>query len=353
MANVKSLYRKDLGIENTPLATTGGHTWEAAGVLFDFVAEIDLLKLWSGARNSCANTGGNNDIQIIDGKTPRRILELGSGCGWLALNLANSISQVLSDQESPSHPGHGLADDVNDATMPTTEIIASEQGGQALDWLQHNIGQHQNERRRNSASVTTEVESPTTSHSGENSLDENDLTTHSSLSSKRGKKELPVRVIELDWADIAKCAPKLLERSSDLDLLIGSDLIYNHIGATFLPQVVQEFGRPLLYAHTFHRYDHLDVLFLETCAKKGLTVREVVWSSDHLSSASLRKSTFQYSERSGADLESTFQYSRGKIAFSEINESFMEEIFPQKRIAVLYITRTGAAPTETESPVST
>lgn len=63
------------------------------------------------------------------------------------------------------------------------------------------------------------------------------------------------------------------------DLLIGSDLIYTEQGCRMLPQVMRQLATPghtrVLYCHTRHRFDHLDLLLMEELARAGLLAREV------------------------------------------------------------------------------
>ena len=63
------------------------------------------------------------------------------------------------------------------------------------------------------------------------------------------------------------------------DLLIGSDLIYTEQGCRMLPQVMRQLATPghtrVLYCHTRHRFDHLDLLLMEELARAGLVAREV------------------------------------------------------------------------------
>lgn len=73
---------KDVEIENTPLATTGGHTWAAAYRLADYL-------------DAAGPQLGLNAPGV-------RIVELGAGCGWLgatcARNLPNAGLVCLTEQ---------------------------------------------------------------------------------------------------------------------------------------------------------------------------------------------------------------------------------------------------------------
>jgi hypothetical protein len=89
------------------MQTTGGHVWEAARVLFDFLTTEDRAPLLSGS-----------------------ILELGSGTGWLGMALA-------------CHAGPRLQ-----------RVVMSEMlQGNAFEWLKHNV-----ERNRASGLLLGAVE---------------------------------------------------------------------------------------------------------------------------------------------------------------------------------------------------
>lgn len=175
-----------------------------------------------------------------------RILELGAGCGWLGCNLARNL--------------------------PSTSFILTEQEvGGALDWLKHNI------TRGDFPNVTARP------------LD----------------WSLPDHDVQGPW-----------------DLIIGSDLVYNEIGARLLPKVMHAqatsstdtnasiIPKGIFYAHTFHRFDQFDELFLECAEKEGLDVCEIPYDP--------------IAQVIGEELKT-------------VEETFMEELFPEKRLAFLYI----------------
>lgn len=98
------------------------------------------------------------------------------------------------------------------------------------------------------------------------------------------------------------------------DYIVGSDLVYNEIGSCDLPRRIKDlvsshYGSFMLYAHTFHRYDHLDKEFLENLDKIGLEV-------------------FELDPKTGAP--------------NPVSEEFFAELFPEKRIALLYIAMKGS-----------
>ncbi|KAF5833806.1 hypothetical protein DUNSADRAFT_9753 [Dunaliella salina] len=75
-----------------------------------------------------------------------------------------------------------------------------------------------------------------------------------------------------------KEADRLFLTSTKWDYIIGSDLVYNSVGSTLLPLVMKKLCSPttvILYCHTKHRFDHLDVEFFEHLNKNGFNVEEV------------------------------------------------------------------------------
>lgn len=89
---MRTQYPGDITIESGPLESTGGKVWDASLNFFRFLSDCDELK------------------------NPERmkILELGSGCGWLGMRLSKQFVSA--------------------------SILMSEQSQfGALDWLNHNI----------------------------------------------------------------------------------------------------------------------------------------------------------------------------------------------------------------------
>jgi hypothetical protein len=85
-------YPGHIVIEAFPLESTGGKVWAASMRFFDYLNSLSVF----------SEAGG------------MRVLELGSGCGWLGMRVANSF--------------------------PSCTVVMSEQGGYgALHWLKHNI----------------------------------------------------------------------------------------------------------------------------------------------------------------------------------------------------------------------
>ncbi len=87
---------ENINVESAPLTTTGGHTWPAAYHLFTYLEYAYDVNKHNMRKHNL------------------RVLELGSGCGWLSIALA--------------------------ANLPTATVCATEQDeGGALAWLQHNV----------------------------------------------------------------------------------------------------------------------------------------------------------------------------------------------------------------------
>lgn len=109
-----------------------------------------------------------------------------------------------------------------------------------------------------------------------------------------------VSAATLDWSDCAN-EPLLAE---EWDLVIGSDLLYAEQAVVDLPALFARLARPstrVLYAHTLHRYDHLDVEFFKALEAAGLERREI-----------------------------------GDVR-GEDEEEFLQELFPEERPAVFEI----------------
>ena len=89
---MRSLFPGDITIESGPLESTGGKVWDASVRFFDFLESSSVLSTSSRIR----------------------VLELGSGCGWLGMRIAKVHSDL--------------------------SVTMSEQGSfGALEWLNHNI----------------------------------------------------------------------------------------------------------------------------------------------------------------------------------------------------------------------
>ena len=171
--------------ESTALTTTGGVKWDASVYLCDYLED------------QCTELG-------LD-QANVRILELGSGCGWLGMILARNLPEAKS-------------------------ILVTEQAaGGGLDWLKHN------------------------------------LSLNESFSN--------LRAIECDWRWFAgegwqnkfDAATTLkLSPSTQVDFLLGADLIYSEEGVSLLPLVFRQLAgksTKIVYAHTKRRYEVFDHVF--------------------------------------------------------------------------------------------
>ena len=265
-------------MEHKPLTTTGGYTWEAARHLFRHLLDVVRRRV-SGPTPSCPTA----DV-VGDDRTKLRILELGSGTGWLAVNLGLA---AIDKRQS-------------------LEIVATEQAGPALEHLRNNIQRF------------------------------------FPVDHKGAEADVVVRADELDWALFDchdNCLTSALRKGFSMegpggrseqaarvqgrfDLVVGSDLVYNEVGSDYLPAVMaklledEEGCTECYYAHTFHRFDHLDERFLARLYEVGLEAREVV--------------VVEGEEGEGA--------ASGEVS---ITEDFLVELFPAKRIAILRIRRGG------------
>ena len=165
----------------------------------------------------------------------RSVLELGAGCGWLGMSLAREYPQIKR--------------------VVLTELV----DGGALAWLEHNV-----EANRRNGSLAPSVSAAA-----------------------------------LDWAWFEEghasdtgepygeraTGRALLERP--FDLVIGSDLVYDHAGAAALVRVLfgassvalaQDPQGRVLYAHTVNRFEDLDLEFFSALQRAGL-LAERVWTA--------------------------------------------------------------------------
>lgn len=121
----------------------------------------------------------------------------------------------------------------------------------------------------------------------------------------------------LDWQSwTTPEGDALAETVGDFDLVLGSDLVYDEAGARLLPRVLRCFLQrcrcSAFYAHTLHRYDHLDVDFFAALRAEGLVYRAVAAEG-------------------------------GFDGLDPVEASgFLEELFPEKRVAVYQVCLSGA-----------
>jgi len=181
--------------------TTGQLTWDAARRLCAF---LRATRAWRRAN--------------------ARVLELGSGNGWLACELGR------------------YRDELGIARVACTETAS----GGALEWL------------RARAAANAEYAGGA----------EGFLTCHA-----------------LDWVEYARVVEGSgdgvdLDAFDGFDVVLGADLVYDEAGTRALPRVVAALlgrnpGAKFWYAHTKHRYDGMDCDFFDALASNGLACREV------------------------------------------------------------------------------
>ena len=209
-------------VESTPLSTTGGHTWKAAYHLADFLAAVATSQSPPPPppNTSTTTTTPPPPLSHLLIAPDIRILELGSGCGWLGLTTAHNL--------------------------PTASriVLTEQEGGGACEWLAHNVLLH-------------------------------------TSSSPRLKDR--VHVVPCDWIEYSNsnASTPLPLTSERWDFIIGSDLIYNTVGSRLLPRVLRNLMHAetiVLYCHTKHRFDLLDMEFFDTLTKECGLVCEEVWA---------------------------------------------------------------------------
>ncbi|CCO19047.1 predicted protein [Bathycoccus prasinos] len=203
-----------LYMQTTTFNTTGQKRWDAAVALKDFLCSKSEELFSSGTKKRV------------------RVLELGSGNGWLAMTIVRKFCDSID-------------------AFHATEMEA----GGALDWLNLILDSNREKRK---------------------------------LSSKEREK---IYATSLDWNEVILSDKEEEEvkddydaQMIDVDFLLGSDLVYDESGVKILPRVIAKLLRSrcrktksgfMLYAHTKHRYDGMDVDFFENLEKEGLVCEEV------------------------------------------------------------------------------
>jgi len=217
-------WKMDVEVENTPLTTTGGHTWRAAYRLADYLS--------ASAPHLGLDAPGVN------------ILELGAGCGWLgatvARNLPNAALVCLTEQED----------------------------GGACDWLRHNIQTNRERGVPLDAVIVQPCDWLLYSYKNQQiSVPQHPL---SALPEKDGEDDCVSSTAQASALDLSSIA---------WDFIIGSDLVYNTAGTEFLPRLMATLAHPnktqIIYSQTKHRYDLLDIDFFGGLAEEGLSWEEV------------------------------------------------------------------------------
>lgn len=197
--------------------TTGGHVWDAARRLYDFVMAEQALA-------GCSS-----------------LLELGAGTGWLGMSLALGLHGQLS-------------------RVVLTEL----ETGNACDWLRHNV--HLNRQR---LSRSSDVESSDVLEAVEvEPLDWSCLVDDAAgIPSDLAGPWDAVIGSDLIYNEAgAALLPRVLRSLMD-NFETGHDVRGD--GPSPPPH------QRVLYAHTRYRFEHLDRDFFAECAALGLVLQQV------------------------------------------------------------------------------
>ncbi|KAL4536800.1 hypothetical protein Ndes2437B_g06204 [Nannochloris sp. 'desiccata'] len=237
---------QDAVVENTPLSTTGGHTWKAAYRLANYFS------------STAANIGLNGGPQI----NKINILELGAGCGYLGITVARNL--------------------------PNANIVCltEQEDGGALSWLRHNVELNRNrglpldavtvqpcdwltycQETGATTSILNSSYDVKPCIEADEGINQQELVLEGTIN----EKSPPVLVPSL-------LASPLCFEAITWDFIVGSDLIYNKIGSTCLPRVLSALSSAptqIFYCHTKHRFDLLDLEFFENLTAVGLKFEEV------------------------------------------------------------------------------
>ena len=211
------------------------------------------------------------------------VLELGSGTGFLGMSLAR---------------------DVETRRIVLTEMV---QGG-ALTWLERNV------RRNREAGLPLETLSTAALDWSWVDADDVDATPSAAVEEESGNDTHGVNakaILDDAW-----------------DVIIGSDLVYNEVGARMLPKVIarllgssSKHAAVCYYAHTLNRFEFLDKDFLEALKEEGVRCVKV-WPEAEASSSS--------SDEAGGD-------GNGEEEFT-----FSGELFPEQRVVVFRMDVAGS-----------
>ena len=213
------------------------------------------------------------------------VLELGSGTGFLGMSLAR---------------------DVETRRIVLTEMV---QGG-ALTWLERNV------RRNREAGLPLETLS--TAALDWSWVDAGDAATPSAAREEESDSD----------THGVNSAKAILDDA--WDVIIGSDLVYNEVGARMLPKVIarllgssSKHDAVCYYAHTLNRFEFLDKDFLEALKEEGVRCVRV-WPEAEASSSS--------SDEAGGDGDGE----------EEEEFTFSGELFPEQRVVVFRMDVAGS-----------
>ena len=211
--------------------TTGGHVWDAAKVLLDYLhAHPDALN-------------GESSDRIHKGC---RILELGAGTGFLSMHIARDFR--------------------------ASEIVATEmvEGG-ALRWLVQNVQRNREAGHAFSTLSTAPLDWNWVINIGTSDGSDQTSTaaTHAPLNSgphvagSFAEREAGTSIMSTEW-----------------DVIVGSDLVYDDAGVYMLPRVLRRLLAAgskafALYAHTLNRFEFADHDFFAELTALGLSFTQV------------------------------------------------------------------------------
>lgn len=195
--------------EIAPLDTTGGTLWDGAGRLVDFLEAMQ----------------GPLGLH----RPGLRLLELGSGVGWVGVVLARNLP------------------------LAARIVVTEQEEGGGLDHLRHNL--ELNREQDEGGSLNPGLQAFAC-----------DWTLYGDPEARRGSDgpAAPEDPVMGPW-----------------DIIVGSDLVYNEAGQNMLPRVIRQLlgqsapGTCFYYAHTKYRYEMIDIDFEKELVKNGLTCKEV------------------------------------------------------------------------------
>jgi predicted nicotinamide N-methyase len=205
------------------MATTGGHVWPAARRLLEYIEATKPPEI--------VNEGA-------------RILELGSGTGWMGMTLAANLPHATQ--------------------LCVTEMEAVG----ALTWLRKNVARNEDDGLWRRGCVHVEACDWT-------------AYVHGDEVQSPNEKPKPDAAPETSPNVSPNPAPNPRLERDDWDVLVGSDLVYNEDGVRYLPRVVRHFltsqkrKTHFLYAHTKYRYELRDMALWKEFDTCGLEVEEV------------------------------------------------------------------------------
>lgn len=208
-----------------------------------------------------------------------KVLELGAGTGWLGVTVARNLPAAalvcLTEQEGGLNWLRHNVELNRQRGLPLGNVAV-----QACDWLEFGPPDQQpGSSSGGGSSGDAEPQPPSTQP-----LQQQPDTFQDCVPSAAAPAALTLPpAISSQPAGLPAAAggqaPVDL-RSVRWDFILGSDLIYNEIGSRCLPRVLAALAGPstvVLYCHTKHRYDLLDLEFFQTLEACGLQCQEVRW----------------------------------------------------------------------------